>query len=208
MRALPKCKLCRREGEKLFLKGERCNTQKCAMIKRKYPPGMHGAKGYPRLSEYGRQLRAKQRLKRYYSVMETHLRNYYEQARKQGGNTEHNLLKLLEKRLDNVVYRAGFGSSRRAARQLVNHGLVKINQRRLDIPSYHVRIGDLITLKDNKNLKEIIEQTIRQKKVAENLPSWLSLDAQKLEIKILQDPLVESLPQDFDTKLIVEFYSK
>jgi len=206
---LSKCKICRREGKKLFLKGERCYTTKCALVKRKYPPGFHGPKGYPRLSDYGRQLREKQRLKRSYDISEKQFKNYFEKAKSSIGNTEENFLILLEKRLDNVVYRMGFASSRRKAKQLISHGNILVNGRKLDIPSYQVSVGDEIQPKNKKNIIQQVQDNISQNKVkTEEMPSWLNLDTKNYQIKILKNPAPEDLLQDFEMELIVGFYSR
>src|SRR5919197_322384 len=151
----PQCKQCRREGQKLFLKGERCMTEKCGVERRSYPPGEHG-RGRVRQSEYRQQLREKQRARRYYQLLERQFRNYYEQASRQPGVTGENLLRLLERRLDNVLVRLGFAASRRQARQLVGHGHFTVNGRRVDIPSFQVRPSDVIAVKGSK-----VEQVIR-----------------------------------------------
>ncbi len=204
----PQCKICRREGKKLFLKGDRCNSQKCVLIKKKYPPGAHGPKGYGRISDYGRQLREKQKLRRSYYVSEKQFKNYFTKAKQAEGNTEENFLRLLEKRLDNVVYRAGFASSRRQARQLISHGNILVNGRRVDVPSYQVTTGDAIQPKDKKAIIGKVKEKIGQVKDKDTLPAWTSLDKKKLEIKILKDPAPEDLPQTFETELIIGFYSR
>ncbi|MFN3301478.1 MAG: 30S ribosomal protein S4 [Patescibacteria group bacterium] len=205
-----KCRICRREGRKLFLKGERCYSQKCSLIKRKYPPGLHGPKGYPQLSEYGIQLREKQRLKRTFGIREKQLKLYYRKAIKTAGNPEENLLKLLEQRLDNVVYKAGFASSRSAARQLINHGHIRVNGRRVDIPSYQVKPKDEITLKPTSKMIEKVKDELMAVKASGRirLPDWISLDEEKLTIKILRRPESVDLPQEFNIKSIIEFYSR
>lgn len=208
MKASPQCKICRREGKKLFLKGERCDTAKCAVVKRKYPPGMHGPKGYPRLSDYGRQLREKQRLRRSYFISEKQFKNYFEKAKKITGNTEENFLRLLEKRLDNVVFRASFAESRKKARQLVTHGNVLVNGRRVDIPSYLVKVGDAVKLKEKKSIIKKAGEQVLQNKNRETLPAWLNVDDKKLEIKVLKDPAPEDLPQEYEMESIIGFYSR
>ncbi|OQB43971.1 MAG: 30S ribosomal protein S4 [Parcubacteria group bacterium ADurb.Bin159] len=202
----PKCKLCRREGKKLFLKGERCYTPKCALNKRKYPPGVHGAKGRPRLSEYGLELRTKQQLKRSYRITETQLKNSFKKADRKQGDTSENLIRLLEKRLDNVIWRAGFAVSRDSSRQMINHGNVLVNNRRIDIPSYQVKIGDEIKIKPKMipKIKEIIAHPWGETKQS----SWFSIDKENLAVKILTEPKAEDLPKDIDLRLIVQFYSK
>ncbi|MBS4035816.1 MAG: 30S ribosomal protein S4 [Ignavibacterium sp.] len=204
----PKCKLCRREGVKLFLKGERCYSPKCAFIKRKYPPGTHGPKGYPKLSEYGRQLREKQKIKKIYGILEKQLRIYATRAAKFVGNDEEILLRLLELRLDNVIYRATFVSSRSMARQVVNHGHLKINGRRVNIPSYQVEPGDEIVIKEGSKIFKKIKQNIEANKGKIKPSSWLEVDSNKLAIKVINKPLVGDLIQDVNAKLIIEFYSR
>lgn len=198
----PRCKMCRREGRSL------CGSAKCAVLKRKYPPGMHGHKGYRRLSEYGKQLREKQSLKRLYNIREKQFKNYFLKAKQSTGNMAVNFLRLLERRLDNVVYKAGFASTRRAARQMVGHGHIYVNGRRLNIPSYSVKVGDAIAIKQKKSITKIVQERLSQKKGKDMLPSWLSLDAKKLEIKVLKDPGSEDLLQEFETDLIIAFYSR
>lgn len=203
----PVCKRCRREGEKLFLKGERCQSPKCPMIKRNYPPGLHGAKGRTRLTAYGRQLREKQKAKRIYGLLEKQFANYYQKAKRQKGNTGETLSQFLEKRLDNAVYRLGFAVSRRLARQLVSHGHFLINQKKVNLPSYQVKTGDLIGLKEKsrslpffKNLKETSGRP--------ELPSWLSFDQENLTGKVTSQPLLADLPKNIDLTLIIEYYSR
>ncbi|MDA2936344.1 30S ribosomal protein S4 [Patescibacteria group bacterium AH-259-L05] len=198
----PRCKMCRREGRSL------CGSAKCAVLKRKYPPGMHGHKGYPRLSEYGKQLREKQSLKRLYNLREKQFKNYFLKAKKVVGNTTVIFLRLLEQRLDNVVYKSGFAPTRRAARQMVGHGHIHVNGRRLNIPSYSVNVGDTISVKQKKSIIKAVEQRLSQKKDKDLLPSWLSLDTRKQEVTILKLPSREDLPQDFETDLIIAFYSR
>jgi len=202
----PKCKQCRREGVKLFLKGERCYSPKCPMVKRKYPPGMHGSRLRKRISPYGLQLREKQKMKRIYRILERQFRNYFEKAQRKKGDTGINLLILLETRLDNVIYRANFAESRDAARQMVNHGHFKVNNRKVDIPSYQVKPKDVISLKEKSRLKTKIQGIIKAKE--EECPDWLSIDEKNLKIKINDLPKEEDLPKNIDTKLIVEYYSR
>lgn len=205
-----KCKICRREGTKLFLKGDRCYSAKCALIKRKYPPGIHGPKGYPKASEYGLQLREKQKIKRTYGISERQLKVYYKKAMKMAGSPEENLLKLLEQRLDNVVYKLGFTSSRAAARELVGHGHFRVNGRRVDIPSYQVKVGDEITLKPTSKVIQKIREEIAANKMKEKikLPNWLEFKEDTLTAKVSKKLEAENLPQEFDIKLIIEFYSR
>jgi len=204
----PQCKICRRVGEKLFLKGERCYLTKCSLVKRKYPPGLHGPKGHTRLSEYGLHLREKQRLKKTYQILERQLKRYFNQAKKKVGNTEVILLKLLEMRLDNVIYRAGFSLSRKLARQMINHGHILVNQKRVDIPSFQVKVGDIIKIKEKTANIQQIRDNLRSNQGKMEMPAWLSLDSQKFEIKIIKEPDLEDLPKNFNTRLIVEFYSR
>ncbi len=209
MKKGPKCKICRREGVKLFLKGEKCYSSKCPLIKRKYPPGIHGPKGYPKLTEYGIQLREKQKLKRIYGVLERQLKIYYRKAIRLKGNAEENLLKLLEQRLDNVVFKSGFTPSLSSARQLVNHGHIRVNGRRVDIPSFQVKPGDEITLKPTSKMIEKVRNQLNSiKKEGKIVPSWLSVDKDKLLIKVLRKPEADDLPKDINLKLIIEFYSR
>ncbi|MBU4369564.1 30S ribosomal protein S4 [Patescibacteria group bacterium] len=208
MKSSPQCKICRREGKKLFLKGDRCNSQKCVLVKKKYPPGAHGPKGYGRISDYGRQLREKQKLRRSYYVSEKQFKNYFVKAKKKEGNTEEIFLAFLEKRLDNVVYRAGFASSRRQARQLISHGNILVNGRLVDVPSYQVKTGDAIQPKEKKAIIEKVKEKIEQVKDRDTFPAWASLDKKKPEIKILKNPASEDLPQTFETELIIGFYSR
>ncbi len=204
----PKCRLCRREGEKLFLKGDKCFTEKCPFERRRYPPGMHGPQRSRRkLSIYGLQLREKQKVKRIYGVLEGQFRRFFEQARTMGGNVGENLLVLLERRLDNVVYRLGFASSRSQARQFVSHGHVRVNGRKVDIPSYLVNVGDRITL-DDKMLKNPFVQSSLEAKDPQNVVSWLSLDKAKAEGTVLRMPTREDITHPIKERLIVELYSK
>lgn len=201
-----KCKICRRIGEKLFLKGRRCYTSKCPLVRRKYPPGMHGPKGYPRLSEYGLQLREKQKLKRVYGILEAQLKKYFNQAIRKKENVGEEFLKQLEKRLDNVLYRAGFFTSRGESRQAVNHGHFLVNKRKVNIPSYQVKIGDVLEVKKEK-MKEKIRENVAFNK-GKKIPSWIHVDNKNLTIKIIKEPEKEDLPQEFDLDLIMGFYSR
>jgi len=203
-----KCRICRREGEKLFLKGERCNSAKCPIIRRNYPPGMHGMKSATRrLTGYGTQLREKQKAKRLYGLMETQFRNYFEKAKKEKGDTSENMVRHLEMRLDNVIYRLGFARSRSMARQMVSHGLFTVNDKKVNIPSYSVKPNDIIKINGTKSEKKIFE-SLKDKLKKQETPSWLMIDAAKLEGKVLSAPQGDELKQIFDPKLIVEFYSR
>jgi len=210
MKSMPRCKMCRREGKKLFLKGERCDAPSCAVVRRKYPPGANGPKGYSRLSEYGLQLREKQRLKRFYGISEKQCKNYFTDAKNKKGNTEIDFLRSFETRIDNVVCKAGFTSSRRAARQLISHGNISLNDKRMDIPSYKVKTGDVVKIKNKKNIESMIKDNLALSKSKDKdiLPVWLDVDVKGLQIKILQEPNERDLPQLFDNKLIIAFYSR
>ncbi|MCX6742669.1 MAG: 30S ribosomal protein S4 [Candidatus Parcubacteria bacterium] len=203
----PKCKQCRRTGQKLFLKGERCSTPKCAMVKRNFPPGVHGSNGYPRLTDYGKQLMEKQKAKKIYHLLETQFKNYFQKASKSKGNTEGVLLAFLEMRLDNVVFRLGFAPSRDLARQLISHKHLLVNNKGINIPSYNVKIGDIISLKE-KSKKIKILANLKEKLAKAEPISWLSLDPDKLEAKVVDRPKLEEIKGEFDPKLVVEFYSK
>ncbi len=201
----PKCKKCRREGKKLFIKGERCFGVKCAMIKRPYAPGQHGQARRMGLSEYGIQLREKQKVKRIYGVLERQFRKYYEMASRVRGNTGVLLSTLLERRLDNVVYRLGLASSRNQARQLVNHGHILLNGKKVDIPSFSVKEGDVISLKKSQgNYFEDLKNILKNHQA----PSWLSLDVQKVQGKVVSNPVLSEIDTGTDIYLIVEYYSK
>lgn len=200
------CKLCRREGEKLFLKGERCYTEKCSVGKRQYAPGQHG-QAKKKLSEYGVQLREKQKAKKFYGVLESQFRKYFEMASTTKGVTGENLLRLLETRLDNIVYRLGFARSRAEARQLVRHGHFSVNGKRVNIPSYLVRAQDMISVRDgskeNEMFKDILEVT-----GSKVVPKWLEADQEKLKGTVLAAPTREDVDLPVEEHLIVELYSK
>jgi small subunit ribosomal protein S4 len=200
----PQCKQCRREGIKLFLKGERCLTEKCAVERRPYPPGEHG-RGRIRQSEYRQQLREKQRARRYYQVLEKQFRKYYEQASRQPGVTGENLLRLLERRFDNVLVRLGFAGSRRQARQLVKHGHLLLNGRRVNIPSYQVRPGDVISVKGGAQGVAVIRDATE---LTATVPAWLQADYDSLTAKVLRLPEREEISTPVQEQLIVELYSK
>ncbi len=200
-----KCKLCRREGAKLFLKGEKCYMEKCPFNKRPLPPGQHGA-GRKKVSEYGQQLREKQKTKRIYGVQEGQFHHYYEVADRMKGITGENMLSLLERRLDNVIFRMGIGVSRTQARQLVNHAHFTVNGRTVNVPSYSVKAGDIIAVKENRKNNKFFEQ-IKTMKVA-NMPKWLEFDPEKLEGKVLALPTREDVDSQIAEHMIVELYSK
>jgi len=205
----PRCRQCRREGVKLFLKGDRCATAKCAIERRKTVPGMHGAFSVrSRLSQYGLRLREKQKAKRIYGILEKQFRRYFEQAKQTGGNTGFTLVKLLESRLDSVVYAVGFGSSRQLARQLVSHGQVKVNGKRVTIASFHVKEGDAITVipkATGTQQTQIIKETLKKKK---EIPAWLSIAPDTLEAKVVRQPQQKDLPSNINTQYIIEYYSR
>ena len=198
------CRLCRREGQKLFLKGDRCYSTKCAMERRGYAPGQHG-QGRSKASDYALQLREKQKTKRFYGLQETQFRNLFKKADRKSGITGENLLIMLETRLDNVVFRLGFASSRKEARQLVNHGHFTVNGKKVNIPSYTVKPGDVIKVKEKSTnspkFKEVKEMTI-------TVPEWVSVDVEKLEGKVLSVPTREQIDTPVAEHLIVELYSK
>ena len=196
------CRICRREGQKLFLKGERCYSDKCSISRRNYAPGQHGQKR-AKLSEYGTQLREKQKTKSYYGVGEKQFRGYFEMASNKKGITGENLLQILESRLDNVVYRLGFGASRAQARQLVNHGQFAVNGQRVDIPSYLVKAGDVITVRENGAIKANIEANS-----ARPVPAWLELNNETLSGKVVRLASREDVDIPVEEHLIVELYSK
>jgi small subunit ribosomal protein S4 len=200
----PQCKQCRREGQKLFLKGARCLTDKCGVERRSYPPGEHG-RGRMRQSEYRNQLREKQKTRRYYGVLERQFRNYYEKASRQPGVTGENLLRLLETRLDNVLVRLGFAASRRQARQLVRHGHWLVNGRRVDIPSYQVRPEDIISIKPDSAAADVVRSATE---LTAAVPAWLQADHDSLTAKVLRHPERSEISAPVQEQLIVELYSK
>ena len=203
----PVCRLCRREGQKLFLKGERCYTGKCAVSRRAYAPGQQGQARNKKASEYGRQLRTKQYARRYYGVLEGQFHHYFEMAEKMPGVTGENLLRLLESRLDNVVYRLGFASSRAEARQLVAHGHFTVNGRRVNIPSFLVKVGQVVAVCEKSRqldkMKGIIEAN-----GSRPIPKWLDLNRDSLEAKVVAMPEREDIDLPIEETLIVELYSK
>lgn len=198
------CRLCRREGMKLFLKGDRCYTDKCAFTRRGYAPGQHG-QSRKKMSNYGLQLREKQKAKRIYGVLEKQFRKYYEKADRQRGVTGENLLQNLEMRLDNVVYRLGYGNSRKEARQLVTHGHFLINGKKVDIPSYHVAVSDVISVREKSRSSELFKTFAENPKT---LPAWLQANADNFEGKVVSIPSREEIDVPVNETLIVELYSK
>ncbi len=204
----PVCRLCRREGMKLYLKGERCHTEKCAIEKRNFVPGQHGKEKKSKILGYGLQLREKQKARRYYGILEGQFRNYFEKGSRMKGITGDNLLNMLERRLDNTVYRMGFGTSRNQARQTVRHGHIQVNGRKVNIPSFQVKPGDVIEVREkSKNNSAILHA--RDATAAYPSPNWIEVDRDLLKAKILQQPKREELVQiQLNEQLIVELYSK
>ena len=201
------CRQCRREGIKLFLKGDRCYSAKCAITKRHTPPGQHGQSRAKKPSEYGLQLREKQKCRRAYGVLESQFRKYYDMAANMRGVTGDNMLSLLERRLDNVAFRLGFGNSRARARQLVTHGHILVDGKKVDIPSYLVKPGQVISVRsksrDMQHLKELREQGSKN-----TIPKWLELDAENLSGKVMALPQRDDIDLTLEEHLIVEFYSR
>ena len=200
----PKCKQCRREGIKLFLKGERCLTEKCAIERRSYPPGEHG-RGRIKQSEYLLQLREKQKARRYYGILEKQFRIYYDKAARQSGITGEVLLRMLERRLDNVVYRLGFAASRAQARQIIRHGHFHVNGRRVNIPSYQVRVGDIVALRQGSPVEQVVRDATD---LTASVPAWLQADHDNLAAKVLKFPERAEIDAPVQEQLIVELYSK
>ncbi|MHB9095540.1 MAG: 30S ribosomal protein S4 [Eubacteriales bacterium] len=202
----PVCRLCRREGAKLYLKGDRCYTAKCGIDRRGYAPGQHG-QGRKKQSEYGVQLREKQKARRIYGILETQFRNYFEKAENQKGVTGENLLRLLERRLDNVVYRLGFAGSRVEARQLVRHGHFTVNGKKVNIPSFLTKVGDIVEVaeksRDNNRIKELADQAARK-----TPPAWLEVSADQFAGKVVAVPSREEIDVPIVEHLIVELYSR
>lgn len=203
----PSCRECRREGKKLFLKGERCYSDKCAVTRRATIPGQHGKARQRKISEYGTQLRAKQTAKRYYGVLESQFAKYFTIAERKPGMTGENLLKILESRLDNVVYRMGFASSRKEARQLVRHGHYTLNGHKANIPSILLKAGDVVALSERGRATDKIKNVIEVNS-ARPVPKWLDVDTNKLEAKVIELPAREEIDLDVEEQMIVELYSK
>ena len=200
------CRLCRREGKKLFLKGERCYSEKCSVGLRQYAPGQHG-QGRKKSSEYGLQLRAKQTARRFYGVQENQFHHYFEIAERKQGITGDNLLKILESRLDNVVYRVGFASSRAEARQLVGHGHFEVNGSRVDIASYLLKAGDVVTICEKSRSSEKIKAVVEANS-ARPVPQWIDVDRANFSAKVIALPNRDQIDAPVEEQLIVEFYSK
>jgi small subunit ribosomal protein S4 len=202
-----KCRLCRREGEKLFLKGSRCFTEKCAFERRGYAPGEHGRDRRSKETNYGQQLRMKQKARRIYGILEAQFRNYFSKAEHKKGVTGENLILLLERRLDNLVYRLGFAPSRTSARQLVRHRHFTVNDHIVDVPSFQVRVGDEIRVRPGSKDLVAIHSSLEGNKGRETM-SWLSLDTEKLSGRLLEYPTRGNIPTKVSEQLIVELYSK
>ena len=201
------CRLCRREDQKLFLKGDRCYTEKCAIERRRYPPGMHGQKRRRKESDYGLQLREKQKARRIYGIMERQFRQYFKKADRARGVTGEHLLSILERRLDNVIFRLGFAGSRREARQLVNHGHFKVNGRKVTISSFLVKVGQTIEVREkSRKVQRILDslETVQRRGV----PGWLEVDQENFRGVVNALPSGEDLEQTINAQLIVELYSK
>ena len=204
----PSCRLCRREGCKLYLKGERCMTDKCALARREQAPGQHGAgSGRRRVKEYSLQLREKQKAKRYYGILEKQFENYFKKADRKEGQTGENLLTMIERRLDNVVYRMGMAESRKESRQLVLHAHFTVNGKKVNVPSYEVRKGDVIALKDSSRKLEKFKVLI-ENITARTVPAWMNVDKENIVATITELPTREDVDFPFEEHLIVELYSK
>jgi small subunit ribosomal protein S4 len=202
-----KCRLCRRSGEKLFLKGERCYTPKCGVSRRAYPPGQQGKQARIRLTEYGIQLKEKQKIRRSYGMMERQFFKYVKDAVSQKGNSVEILLSMLERRLDNIVYRAGFAASRPAARLLVNHGHFKVDGKKVNIPSFIAKVGQIISVEElsaKKNYFKNLSETLAKTET----PSWLATDKEKMEIKVVSEPTSKEVMLVADIKPVIEYYSR
>jgi small subunit ribosomal protein S4 len=200
------CRLCRREGAKLFLKGTRCYTKKCAFERRPTPPGQHGVRRR-KVGEFGLQLREKQKVRRVYSVLERQFKNYFDEAESRPGVTGENLLRMLELRLDNAVFRMGFASSRAAARQMVGHAHFAVNGRPTNIPSFQLKPGDRIEVRETHRTREPFKLAIEQIR-SRQIPEWLSVDAAKLSGTVLDAPRRDQMPLDLNEQLVVEYYSR
>jgi small subunit ribosomal protein S4 len=205
------CKQCRRERTKLFLKGDRCNSSKCAIVKRNYAPGIHGQRlAHTRLTGYGLQLREKrekQKAKKSYNLREKQFQNYFIQAMKKTGETGQNFVQMLEMRLDNVIYKSGWGKSMRSARQLVNHGHFQVNGKKVNIPSYQLKINDIITIKPKSQKAKAFNDLADRLKDRE-MPEWLFYDPKEISLKVVDFPRTEKMSLPFDLKAIIEFYSR
>lgn len=203
----PVCKLCRREEQKLFLKGSKCTTPKCPVEKRTYPPGQHGTRRRFKQSEYGVQLREKQKVRRMYGLLERQFRNYFEKAERGKGITSEALLQLLERRLDNIVYRLGFAPSRKTARQLVLHRHFQVNNRPVNVPAFIVKPGDVIQVREKSKKMELIHDSMKKVREGRLVP-WLELDKANMKGTLLNNPSRADIPVEVNESLIVELYSK
>jgi small subunit ribosomal protein S4 len=203
----PKCKQCRREGNKLFLKGDRCVTDKCAFERRGYAPGEHGRERRVRLTDYGTQLREKQKARRIYGIVEKQFKNYFLSAERKKGITGEALLQMLECRLDNLVFRLGFAPSRQSARQLVKHGHFMVNRKKVNVPSFQVRPGNEVSVKEKSRELKVIKSSVEMSQGRE-MPSWLQIDRENLSGKLLEIPSRELIPVPIQEQLIVGLYSK
>ena len=203
----PSCRLCRRERQKLFLKGTKCFTEKCPVERRAYPPGQHGQTRRQKISEYGVQLREKQKIRRIYGLMEEQFRNYFEKALRQTGRTGETLVKMLERRLDNVVYRMGFAPSRKAGRQLIVHGHLMVNNKVVNVPSYLLNAGDVVQIREKSKKLDVIHSSMKRMKDSTMLP-WISLDKATMTGTFLNVPERADVPLNANEQLIVELYSK
>lgn len=201
------CRLCRTEGTKLFLKGDMCYTEKCAINKRNFKPGQHGQNRRAKVSEYGIRLREKQKLRRFYGINETQFRRFYAAASKMTGQTGHNFLQLLERRLDSVAYRLGIGVSRNQSRQFVRHGHLLVNGHKVDIPSYLVKAGDVISVGEGSRDKTVIKENI-EVAASRSMPEWLQFDAERHEGRVLSMPSREQIEVPVKEQLVVEFYAR
>ncbi len=200
------CRICRREGEKLFLKGDRCYTEKCAVERRKYPPGQHG-QGYRKLSDYGVQLREKQKVRKMYGILERQFRKYFYEAERKKGITGEVLLQLIESRLDTIVFRMGFAPNRRRARQLIGHGHIFVNGKEVNLPSYSIKEGDLVEIKESsRDMPEIVDSIAKSEH--RGIPGWVEVDGANFKGKILHIPSRDEIQLPVQEQLIVELYSK
>jgi len=203
------CKKCRRAGEKLNLKGEKCNGAKCTLVKRNFPPGVHGVSKRPgKLTNYGTQLKEKQKAKRTYGLREIQFRNYFEKAFRKIGNTGELLFRFLELRLDNTVYRLGFAPSRRMARQVVGHGHITVNGKKVDIASFQVRVGDIVSIREKSLKLKAFSELKESLKKKDDMVSWLALNINELTGKVTSEPKLSDIATNIDWRTIVEFYSK
>ena len=203
-----KCRLCRRSGDKLFLRGDRCFSQKCAMIRRPYAPGIHGKNGGRGASEFGRQLAMKQKIKRIYGVLEKQFRKHFEEVRNKKGAAGDLLLFRLEKRFDNVVYRMGLASSRAQGRQMITHGAFAVNGKKMDIPSAELRIGDVVSVRTQKMEKKHIQSIREALKSKKSFPAWVEVDGKKMAGTVKANPTREDIDANVQPQIVVEYYSK